>query len=115
MEQHVIIGVDIGTSGTKAIALTHQGKVVGNTYVGYNPLPGKPGHHELDPEVLYQAVITCIERTGEQVRTLGATITAVAFSTAMHSLIAVDVNGQPLTNVITWADARSVAYAEALK
>lgn len=115
MQMHVIIGVDIGTSGTKAIALTHQGEVIGNTYVAYNPLPGKPGHHELDPEVLYQAVITCIERTGEQVRSLGATITAVSFSTAMHSLIAVDANGHPLTNVITWADARSVAYAEALK
>jgi gluconokinase len=111
----VIIGVDIGTSGTKAIALTHQGEVVGNTYVAYNPLPGKPGHHELDPEVLYQAVITCIEGTAEQVRTLGGMLTAVSFSTAMHSLIAVDANGNALTNVITWADARSVAYAEALK
>ncbi|MCS3800459.1 gluconokinase [Niastella sp. OAS944] len=115
MEQQVIIGVDIGTSGTKAIALTHQGEVVGNTYVAYNPLPGKPGYHELDPEVLYQAVITCIEGTGEQVRKLGATLTAVSFSTAMHSLIAVDENGKPLTHVITWADGRSVAFAEALK
>jgi gluconokinase len=112
---HVIIGIDIGTSGTKAIALTHEGKVVGNTYVAYNPLPGKPGHHELDPEVLYQAVITCIERTAQQLPPLGITLTAISFSTAMHSLIAVDASGNTLTNVITWADARSVAYAEALK
>jgi gluconokinase len=112
---HVIIGVDIGTSGTKAIALTHQGKVVGSSYVAYNPLPGKPGHHELGPEVLYQAVVTSIETTGEQVRTMGGIVTAVSFSTAMHSLIAVDANGHPLTHVITWADGRSVEYAETLK
>jgi gluconokinase len=115
MQMHVIIGVDIGTSGTKAIALTLDGRVVANTYVSYNPLPAKPGHHELDPEVLYQAVITCIERTAQQLPPLGITLTAISFSTAMHSLIAVDANGNTLTNVITWADARSVAYAEALK
>ncbi len=78
-------------------------------------LPVEPGFHELDPEVLYQAVITSIEKTAQQVGTLGGIITFISFSTAMHSLIAVDVNGEPLTNVITWADARSVAYADALK
>lgn len=115
MSMYVIMGVDIGTSGTKAIALTYMGKVIANTYVPYNPLPGKPGHHELDPEVLYEAVITSIERTAQAVNALAGSLTAISFSTAMHSLIAVDSNGDPLTNVITWADARSVAYAEALK
>lgn len=115
MRMHVIIGVDIGTSGTKAIALTSGDKVVANTYVAYNPLPGEPGHHELDPEVLYQAVITCIEKTAQQVISLAGVIGGISFSTAMHSVIAVDANGEPLTNVITWADGRSTSYAEALK
>ncbi|OQP62942.1 gluconokinase [Niastella populi] len=114
-KNYVIIGVDIGTSGTKAIAVTFDGRVVANTYVSYNPLPGKPGYHELDPEVLYQAVVTSIERTAQQLPPLGKMLNAVSFSTAMHSLIAVDANGDPLTNVITWADGRSVEYAEALK
>jgi gluconokinase len=115
MQDYIIIGVDIGTSGTKAIAFTLDGQVVTNTYVSYNPLPGKPGYHELAPEVLYEAVITSIERTAQQLPPLGKTLSAISFSTAMHSLIAVNEDGDPLTNVITWADARSVAYAEALK
>jgi gluconokinase len=111
----VIIGVDIGTSGTKAIGYTLEGKVIGNTYVSYNPVAGKPEYHELDPEVLYDAVITCIEGTAQQITSLAGNITGISFSAAMHSLIAVAADGQPLTNVITWADARSAAYADTLK
>lgn len=39
----------------------------------------------------------------------------ISFSSAMHSLIAMDKDCKPLTNSITWADNRSVAYAEQLK
>jgi gluconokinase len=112
---YVIIGVDIGTSGTKAIAFTREGTAIGNTYVSYNPVANPPGYHELDPEVLFNAVVTCIQKTAQQATALAATITGVSFSAAMHSLIAVNADGQPLTHVITWADARSAAYAEALK
>ena len=59
----VIIGVDIGTSGTKAIAFTREGVVTANAYVSYNPLVGAPGYHELDPEVLFNAVMSCVEKT----------------------------------------------------
>jgi gluconokinase len=107
-----IIGVDIGTSGTKAIAFTSEGTVTGNAYVSYNPLVGAPGYHELDPETLFNAVMTCIEKV---VKTIGGKVDGISFSAAMHSLIAVDASGEPLTNVITWADARSAEYAEALK
>ena len=112
---HVIIGVDIGTSGTKAIAFTSEGTVTGNAYVSYNPVASPPGHHELDPEVLFNAVITVIEKVAQQIKALPGTIEGISFSAAMHSLIAVDTAGRPLTHVITWADARSAAYAEALK
>ncbi|THU40013.1 gluconate kinase [Niastella caeni] len=111
----IIIGIDIGTSGTKAIAFTSEGAVIANTYVSYNPVNNPPGYHELDPEVLFNAVITTIERTAQQATRLARTITGISFSTAMHSLIAVDKSGRPLTHVITWADARSAAYADALK
>ncbi|WP_249685960.1 FGGY family carbohydrate kinase, partial [Bacillus velezensis] len=39
----------------------------------------------------------------------------VSFSSAMHSVIAVDEDDQPLTPVITWADYRSEAWAHKIK
>src|SRR5581483_12420941 len=44
-----------------------------------------------------------------------SSLKGISFSAAMHSLIAVNATGEPLTNVITWADARSAAYAHALQ
>ncbi len=42
-------------------------------------------------------------------------IRAISFSAAMHSVIAVDSEGKPLTNAIIWADTRSVKQAAALR
>ena len=112
---HFIIGVDIGTSGTKAIAFTSEGHIMANAYVSYNPLTGLAGYHELQPDVLFNAVITCIQNVVQQIGTVNDSLAGISFSAAMHSLIAVDKNGLPLTNTITWADARSIAYADTLK
>jgi gluconokinase len=110
-----IIGVDIGTSGTKAIAFTSEGQVVANAYVSYNPLTALAGHHELQPDELFNAVITCLQNVVQQTGSVNDQLAGISFSAAMHSLIAVDKNGLPLTNAITWADARSITYADVLK
>lgn len=109
-----IIGLDIGTSGAKALGLTHQGQVLFTSYEAYAPLSGIPGRFELDPEVLLQAVVKALagvlHLAGDEDQPV-----AVCFSCAMHSLIAVDASGSPLTNVITWADLRSGEQAERMK
>jgi gluconokinase len=109
-----IIGVDIGTSGTKAIAFTLEGEVLGNTYVSYDPLPTPAGHHELDPGILLEAALTCLHEVILQTRN-GATLLGISFSSFMHGLMAVNEQGTPLTNIITWADLRSTSYAQSLK
>jgi gluconokinase len=42
-------------------------------------------------------------------------IACVSFSAAMHSFMAVDKNGKPLMNAMTWADTRSKKYAVELR
>jgi gluconokinase len=112
--QQFIIGIDIGTSGTKAIAYNTEGKILGNAYVSYDALPVAQGRHEQDPEILLQATLTTLRNTVQQTRDAGQ-LAGVSFSSAMHSLIAVNNNGQPLTNMLTWADLRSASYALAIK
>lgn len=108
-----IIGVDIGTSGTKAIAFTIEGEVIGNTYISYDLVPTSVGRQELDPEILMEAALSCMEevilQTGGNGNLLG-----ISFSSFMHGLMAVDNNGKPLMNIITWADLRSTQYAASL-
>lgn len=109
-----IIGVDIGTTNTKAIAFTVEGNVIVQANETYTPLEAAIAEqHELDPETLFQAVLRTVGQVRAQTNT--AVLLGVACSSAMHSLIAVDNNGKPLTNVITWADLRSGVQADKLK
>ena len=110
-----IIGLDIGTTSTKAIAFDVEGKLLAENQVGYPILTPQPDFCEQDPDEIFEAVLQGIrfitkELNGKEYRVLG-----VSFSSAMHSLIAMDNEGQALTQSITWADTRSKKIAEALR
>ncbi|HEY8936718.1 MAG TPA: gluconokinase [Cyclobacteriaceae bacterium] len=106
-----IIGVDIGTGSTKAVSINTSGQVLFSTSASYPTLSPKPGYSEQAPELIWQAFIKCIQQT---VNKLGQP-KGIALSSAMHSLIAVNENGDPYANMITWADNRSAAVAESIK
>ena len=110
-----MMGIDIGTTSTKVVLFTKSGKVVQSCSKGYPLYSPTPSVAEQDPEEIYKAVMVAIGETmiesGIEKEELGF----ISFSSAMHSLIAMDKDGNPLTNSITWADNRSVAYAEKLK
>jgi len=109
-----IIGIDIGTTNTKAVAFTDTGLVLADASHSYTAFTDEEGAHELDPRQLWDAVLKVLlevlSRTSDQKGLAG-----VSFSCAMHSLIAVDQQGELLTRAMTWADSRSKSYADRLK
>ncbi len=107
-----IIGIDIGTGSTKAVAVLTTGEVVCTAQVSYPTLHPKPGYSEQAPELIWQAFIKCIQRVVTQLQHQPK---AIALSSAMHSLICADENGQALMNMITWADNRSSSIAEKIR
>jgi len=109
-----IIGIDIGTTNTKAVAYTDEGVVLQSAGVSYPVFSDESGRHELDPELLLEAVISTLRAVREKTVDK-AELAGVSFSCAMHSLIAVDAAGKPLTRAITWADLRPAKYAKELK
>ncbi|MGM0843769.1 MAG: gluconokinase [Bacillota bacterium] len=109
------IGVDIGTTSTKAVVFDGKGKAVSRFGVEYPLHTPVPGTAEQNPEEIFQAVLTVIKESMETGGVKGEDIRFVSFSSAMHSLIVVDGEGQPLTNSITWADNRSAPWAEKIK
>lgn len=108
-----ILGIDIGTTNTKAVAFDMEGKPVAQANSSYSFISEKEGYHELDPHILFVAVTEVMRGVLQLIG--DGEIAAVSFSSAMHGLIAVDENGLPLTNMITWADLRSSDYAMRLK
>ncbi len=108
-----IIGIDIGTTNSKAVAYSYSGQVLVQSNCTYPHLSPAEGYHELDPLALFNAVCTVIKTVVQHCN--DHQLSAVCFSSAMHGVFAVDHQGDPLTNMITWADLRSSAYAKKLK
>lgn len=106
-----LIGIDIGTGSSKALAVNYEGKVLFTSQVHYSTISPSPGFIEQDPEIVWQAFVTCINRIITQAK---ASPEGIILSSAMHSIMAVDQNGEPLHNMIIWADNRSSAVAKAL-
>jgi gluconokinase len=107
-----IIAVDIGTTHCKCIITNEKGTVIGAQKSSYPSYSDATGKHEQNADDIYDAVIDLLNKS---VNTLNIDISCVAFSSAMHGIMAVDAIGRPLTNIITWADTRSNAFAQQLK
>ncbi|MFS0783286.1 gluconokinase [Bacillus sp. 1P06AnD] len=112
MKNKYVIGVDMGSTSTKAVVYTEAGKVAGSAAVGYPMYSPTPDIAEEDPDVIFAAVLTTVEDALKSSGAAPEDILCVSFSSAMHSVIAVDKKGEPLTKCITWADNRSSAWAE---
>jgi gluconokinase len=109
------IGIDIGTTSTKVVLFDEKGAAVAHHAKSYPLLAEVPGAAEQRPDEIYEAVVYSLRETVKKSGDLAEKIGFISFSTAMHSLIAVDSDGKPLTNSITWADTRSESYAFAVK
>lgn len=107
-----VIGIDIGTTNTKAVAFSMEGAVLASAGASYPVFMDAGGRHELDPEQLTEAVLTTLDKV---VQSAGAVPAGVSFSCAFHSLIAVDETDRPLTRAMTWADLRPSAAARVIK
>jgi gluconokinase len=103
----VVIGIDTGTTATKAIAAGPRGEVRGVTSVHY-PLsvPG-PGQAELDPVRLRDAAVEALITIAGECRERGDRVLAVSLSAFLHALVPMDADGKPLGPLVTWADARA--------
>lgn len=110
-----LIGVDIGTSSTKAIAFDLRGNIISKYNVGYPILNPKSSWSEQCPEEMFEAVIKCIKFVVNENDNNRNNLLGVSFSAAMHGIIAVNENGDKLTDCIIWADTRSKEYSERIK
>lgn len=109
----VIVGLDVGTTGVKAVAFgvgSSWRRVAIREYPLLRPAAGR---EEQDPEAIMTAVAAALAECVSGVA--GATITAVSISAAMHGLIGLDADSRPITPLITWADARARDEARALR
>lgn len=101
----LIIGIDIGTTSTKTIAFDQLGHVVYQADYGCRLIAKEEGQAEEKPQDILQAVVLGLKEVTANID--NSQLRGIGFSSAMHTLLLIDQNHQPLTNVYTWADNRA--------
>lgn len=101
-----LLGIDIGTTGTKSILFSLEGRMIASAYKGY-PLYSEKGNVvEQDALDWWDAVVCtvkeCISVTGREEKVI-----ALSLSTQGGTLVPVDDRGKPLRRSISWMDTRS--------
>ncbi|WP_442595846.1 gluconokinase [Neobacillus sp. D3-1R] len=115
MNKSYVIGLDIGTTSAKSVLFDRNGSVVSEHEIEYPLSHPFPGWVEQDPIVIETAATRAIKLTIQKGKINPNELQAVGISSAMHSIICIDRDLQPLSPSITWADGRSYKQAEQLK
>lgn len=110
--QPYFIGIDIGTGSTKAVAITSKGTIISDSQIYYKTQNPQPGYSEQDPEMIWEAFVSCIKKIIDSVKYQPVSI---SFSSAMHGMLAINKQNKPISNLITWADTRSEKIAEQIR
>ena len=108
----VHLGVDLGTSSLKVIAVADDGKVHGVARRGYPTAHPEPGAAEQDPCDWWVALRGALDDLAATVPT--RSWSSIGLSAMLPTLVELDAGGRPLGPAITWEDARAEPEAEEL-
>ena len=109
----IYIGIDIGTSGCRAIAIDDDQTVCAKATTAV-PLPLRKGNHiEQDPEVWWQATQRVLKDISNQVNP--SDVKAIAVDGTSSTLLLCDKQGKPLQPAIMYNDARATEQAPRIK
>lgn len=114
-ENEAWIGVDLGTTGVRAIAYDVQGENLCGAEAFYPLLTPQPDWAVESPLQLYESVEKVIRECASELRYKGRNLAGIALSTVMHSFAAFDEQFKPLMEFATWADSRSAEVVREMR
>ena len=106
----VLLGVDVGTSGLKALALGSDGRVLGSVTVAYPLEVPRPGWAQQDPELWWKGCVAAVRKLARTVG--GGRISGVGLTGQMHGSVFLDGHNQVLTPALLWCDQRTAAECD---
>ncbi|MBW8036335.1 MAG: xylulokinase, partial [Planctomycetes bacterium] len=107
-----LLGIDVGTSGTKVVLLDNNGSIIANVTEEYDVSNPRPMWSEQDPSSWWTAVCTGIKKALDASGCSASDIKGVGLSGQMVGLVALDKNGEVIRPCILWNDQRSVKETE---
>ena len=103
----VCLGLDVGTSGVKAVLVADNGDVIAAATSPLTLSTPRPGWAEQDPEAWWEASVASIRAVREN--RPDARIASVGVSGQMHSSVFLDASGRVIRPALLWCDGRTTA------
>ncbi|WP_425399825.1 xylulokinase [Aeoliella sp.] len=109
------LGVDIGTSGTKTIAVNPAGEVLAQANQSYPCHHPKPLWSEQDPEDWWKATVATIRKVVKTAKLKPGDVKAIGLSGQMHGSVFLDKNDKVIRPALLWNDQRTFAECEEIE
>ncbi len=107
-----LIGVDLGTSGTKTVLFDQEGRAIASATVEYPLYQPQNGWAEQEPQDWWNAAKTTVRAVVENSGVDPKDIKGLGISGQMHGLVLTDENGTVLRRAILWCDGRTQAECD---
>jgi xylulokinase len=105
----VVVGIDVGTSAVKAIAVAEDGEVLARREVGYPISTPRPGWSEQEPEDWWRATEQALDGL------VDGEIAGIGLSGQMHGLVTLDSSDAVIRPAILWNDQRTQAECDEIE
>lgn len=115
MAKDLLVGIDIGTTSTKAVLVDQQGNLLGEASQEYRTHYPQPNWAEQDPEDWWRATCAVLPQLFATTGRTPAEVAGLGISCQAPTMAAVDRTGQPLYPAMIWLDRRSEAQCSWLR
>jgi xylulokinase len=110
-----LLGIDVGTGGTRAVLLDEAGRVLGAATAEHAEMASPElGWAEHDPRDWWRATCVAVAECLTAAGATGAEVSAVGLSGQMHGLVLLDAAGDVLRPALIWCDQRTEEECRAI-
>lgn len=112
---NAFLGIDIGTSGTKSLAIDETGAILASATAEYPISHPKPGWSEQDPEHWWQATVTTVRQLVKKAKLKPADVKGIGLSGQMHGSVFLDRRDAVIRPALLWNDQRTAAECDEIE
>jgi len=103
----VYLGIDIGTSSTKTLAIDQNGNILGEASKSYPCYHPQPLWSEQDPDDWWDATVATVRTVIQNARLKATDVKSIGLSGQMHGAVFLDRNNKVVRHAILWNDQRT--------
>ena len=115
MAKRLFLGIDVSTTGAKALLIDEQGGVVASATTPLTLQTPKPLWSEQDPHEWWSGTAASVRKALAEAGVSGSDVTAVGLTGQMHGLVLLDATKAVLRPAILWNDQRTARECDEIR